>query len=165
MFRVISFYNVIILRTLPSKSTRPGQKFTRPDFFGFFFFCKITKVIIIFTYEVVLRNNFWKASKFFFPFFPAFTFAAVNRSWTSIHSIRMHTTCLLTVSHSIRLGREGVLPEVSAGECLPSGVCLVTDTPPVDRQTPVKTLPSQTSFPVGNKWSRVSDPLFFLNVI
>ena len=77
-----------------------------------------------------------------------------------MHSSTMHTARLLTVSCSIRLG------------CLPGGVCHTypradtpwTDTPPrqtpscplhagihrtLDRQTPMKTLPSQTSFAGG----------------
>ena len=80
---------------------------------------------------------------------------------TRMHSSGMRTTRFLTVSqHALRRGGVCALPrgvcaqEVSAqGSVGPGGVSqhALRQTPPVDRQTPVKTWPSQTSFAGGKK--------------
>ena len=83
-----------------------------------------------------------------------------------MHSRRMYTARLLTISHSIQLGGVCQMGVSVQGVCLPRGLCLprgaggrgvylgeyvcpggcvclgvgcVADTPSVDRQTPVKT--------------------------
>ena len=66
----------------------------------------------------------------------------------------MHSSAFRPLVDRIRSIRWGVFPSMHWARGYLPGGCLLGETPPVDRQTPVKTYPSQTSFAGGKNCGR-----------